>query len=367
MQTLEELKAKQAREVAKLEAEHALANLCPVPPKSVQLTSGGLAPWISYECESLVDALALVGRLGEIVPFWQYKGTFTRLQPEALATEKSGETVGGPFAFAFDVSQGDGFGPSAQLKAFYRLSSGEIAQAHIRLRPAGYGPEAWHSYSARPVYRSSGYGNRESRIIDTWHANNSLSAMSDKYIKWGTGDSKSAHFEYLFAADYEEGGQSHAESQLWSIAEESRRNTFKASPMVESFLGVLLQDAQHSESDEACTEGREARDVGTIWNCPESTFRYAATACRTFESALYGKERLQEAVGANASQAGSDLYLEMAGHGAGFRDRDLWSDDSDENREIGEALSAAADKCGRLESYLGDDGRLYICGAEAAK
>jgi hypothetical protein len=357
MQTMAELIAKQEAERAKLEKQHAIALLCPVPPKSVQLTSGGLATWISYETESLVDALALAERLGDVLPFWQYKGTFTRFQPEGLATEKSGEQVAGPFAFSLDVSQGDGFGPSAKLKAFYRLSSGEIVQAHIDLRPAGYGPAAWHNFRASPVYRSSGWGNRETRIIDDWRANNSLSAMSDKLTKWGTGDKKSAHFEYHFAADYEEGGQSHALAQLWSVAEESRRDSFKASPMLESFLGTLLEDAQLSENEE---RGDAARDVGTIWNCPESTFKRAYEAVRKFDSALYGKERLQEAVGANASQAGSDLYLEMAGHGAGFYDRDCWADDRDECREIGQALSDAAGTCGRIESYVGDDGRTYL-------
>jgi hypothetical protein len=158
-------------------------------------------------------------------------------------------------------------------------------------------------------------------------------------------------------------------------SETEREAAFKACPMARDFLATLLQDAQLSEADEACSDEREARDSGTIYDCPDSTFRAAVADCEAFLAAI----RLHLATvpdGALAgldlanrytlAQMGSDLYLERAGHGAGFRDRDTWSDDSDENRAIGEALSDLVESRSSLESYFGDDGRVYICGSETA-
>jgi len=157
--------------------------------------------------------------------------------------------------------------------------------------------------------------------------------------------------------------------------ERERKAAFRACPMAESFLAVLLQDLQHSESDEATSEGREARDTGTIYDCPDSTFRAAVAECESFLAAIAAHlaavpdgalAGLDLANRYTLEQMGSDLYLERAGHGAGFRDRDSWSDDREENRAIGEALSDLVESRHSLEAYLGDDGQTYICGKESA-
>lgn len=161
------------------------------------------------------------------------------------------------------------------------------------------------------------------------------------------------------------------------ISEEERKAAFRANPAAESFLATLLEDAQLHESDEACGEEREARDSGTIYDCPDGTYRVAMANCEAFLAAI------REALAAVPDQAlagldldnrytmerlGADLYLKRAGHEAGFRDRvDTWSDDREENDAIGERLSELVDSRGSLESYFGDDGRLYVCGWERAK
>lgn len=153
--------------------------------------------------------------------------------------------------------------------------------------------------------------------------------------------------------------------------ERNRKAIFHADKMAESFLSVMLQDMQFSENDEATTEEREPRDVGTIWTVPDSTFRACLMECADFrlaisdhlaavpDGALAGLDLDGYGI---AEQLGSDLYLERAGHGAGFRDRDSWSDDRDECNAIGEALSGLVHS--GFESYLGDDGQAYICGRE---
>jgi hypothetical protein len=150
------------------------------------------------------------------------------------------------------------------------------------------------------------------------------------------------------------------------VSEIERKAAFSAKPMAESFLATLLEDAQLSENEEAFSEEREARDVGTIYDCPGDLFKLALDECEAFgldialalarvpDGALVGLDRDCRHT---AAQLGSDLYLERAGHGAGFRDRDTWSEDRDECRAIGEALSGLV-RTG-LETTLGDDGKLY--------
>lgn len=155
----------------------------------------------------------------------------------------------------------------------------------------------------------------------------------------------------------------------------NRKEVFAASPMVESFLAVMLEDMQHQERDEACEAGREERDTGTIWDCPESTLRAVMAECQTFREAITqaivtvpdgALAGLDTDCRYTLEAIGSDLYLERAGHGAGFRDRSLWSDDVDECNAIGEALSDLVRKHPNIETYLGDDGGAYIFGKESA-
>ncbi|WP_141237105.1 hypothetical protein [Sphingopyxis sp. GW247-27LB] len=146
--------------------------------------------------------------------------------------------------------------------------------------------------------------------------------------------------------------------------------------MVEGFLSTMLQDAQYREADEACSEEREARDTGTIYDCPDATLRAVIAECDQFITAARAvnvTDDVNLATFCNQAwnhvrkQIGSDLYLERAGHGAGFRDRDIWAcDDRDLNRRIGRALSDLVARHPSLETYVGDDGALYIVGQESA-
>lgn len=353
METIETARARHAAELLKLEAKHALAAACPVPPKRTQCNSSGIADWIVYEVTSLVDALHLLGRLGDVVPFYRYKGTFTRLQPEALADSKSGEIVAGPFAVSLASSQGRGFGPDATLKAFFTVG-GRVVQAHIDIRNA-------HPFSSTPVYENERAAYRDDARIREWRSNTDLNAMSDNYIKWGSGSTDSCSFEYMWMADSEEGGRDHATAMLDNLAGTIRKRSL--SDMAQAFLGVLLEDLQMSENEEATMEEREPRDCGTIWTAPESTVSYAIEACRNFESAIRRDDELVTAVEMASDQAGSDLYMEMAGHGVGFADRECWNADRDTNASIAERLSALV-KSSSLETYIGDDSRAYVVGGE---
>lgn len=208
MKSIEEMKAEQAAALVKLEKEHALAALCPVPPKSVQITSGTLGHWVSYEAESLWDAIDLMDKF-PVIAFRRFKKSFTRLVPEPLNIGRdAGEEVGGPFVAKIDVSQGEGFGPTVYLAFFFYAggnTANDICMARVELRK-GYHSTGGRYGAAfvRDSHRGTGrrMGARDQYERGEWRANNILASMADSYVKWGTGDDKSAHFTYAIAADY---------------------------------------------------------------------------------------------------------------------------------------------------------------------
>ena len=158
---------------------------------------------------------------------------------------------------------------------------------------------------------------------------------------------------------------------LEAISESDRKAIFRNSPMVVGFLSTMLQDLQLTENDDSVEEDRESRDVGTIYDCPESTLNAVIHECETFlatlkESAHDRWWRLEHIFQDKylAEPAGSDLYLERAGHGAGFRDRKCWHENKRVNALIGERLSRAVPSRGSIYAYIGDDGKAYIFGAE---
>ena len=55
--------------------------------------------------------------------------------------------------------------------------------------------------------------------------------------------------------------------------------------------------------------------------------------------------------GLDTQQCGHDFWLTRCGHGAGFWDSGLG--------EVGDKLTEAAKKFGNIDTYIGDDGRIY--------
>jgi hypothetical protein len=193
MQTLDELKA-----IAKLEAEHGIANLCPLPPKSVMLTGCGERAWITYEAPTMWAALDILTKFKPLA-FYKYKGTFTSYKPESvhLASKRpEGEHDGTPYFVGIETNQGQGFGPDALLFFFVRLGE-DVCKVRVQLKEgytsAGYGYAATY-FPPRKLDR---------RTVQPGHfnPNGNLSGMCDTYTRWATGDDKAANFTYAIAAD----------------------------------------------------------------------------------------------------------------------------------------------------------------------
>lgn len=155
-----------------------------------------------------------------------------------------------------------------------------------------------------------------------------------------------------------------------AAAQHDRLAYLRHDEMAAAFLGTMLDDAQAMEVDAACTDEREPLDTGTIYDCPAPTYRAAIAICDQFRRLVEGDQVLNPGAwrGRRSVETvlGSDLYMEMAGHGVGFRDREWgaeWGEDSD---TVGEALSTLAGHVGRLETYLDDAGAVWIVGKESA-
>jgi hypothetical protein len=134
----------------------------------------------------------------------------------------------------------------------------------------------------------------------------------------------------------------------------TREPDFRDLPGFKEFVGTMLEDAQLSEADEACTEEREERDCGTIYTLPQETYDTMRAKWILF-TGVAGRLLAEAGDDYSMEQAGSDLWMTWAGHGVGFRDRDLGA--------TGEQLDLAAVKV--LGVYnpspmLGDAGKVYL-------
>lgn len=119
-----------------------------------------------------------------------------------------------------------------------------------------------------------------------------------------------------------------------------------------AFWATALEDAQLSENDIACTEGREPHDFSGEPN-PDYLARYhgaCEAVCAAAEPILATVDLNQfprrKGESSLSEVFGGDLYLTAAGHGAGFWDGD-WGDVGDKLTEIAKVMP-----CGDLGEHI---------------
>ncbi len=121
--------------------------------------------------------------------------------------------------------------------------------------------------------------------------------------------------------------------EILTDSEAKRRADFADCPILESYLATMLEDMQFSENDEACSEGREAADTGTIYTLPDAEYETCKAACVKFytenkadideaDELIPGEPGLQytQARYMDAGRVGSTFYLLRVGHGIAFTD-----------------------------------------------
>jgi len=152
---------------------------------------------------------------------------------------------------------------------------------------------------------------------------------------------------------------------MLTTIERQREADFRRLPILRDYVATMLEDLQFTEADEACGEGREERDTGTIYTLPGETFarcladveRFASECAADIEAAqelVPGEEGLRYAHGRymDSDRIGSTLWLARAGSGVTFTD--------DGNAPCLERLAEWA-RANSIESpYFGDDGKVYF-------
>lgn len=227
MESIDALKAKHAATLAKLESELAIAAALPLTPDAVQFYAKRPS-WISYRDRTLTQALDVI-RAFQIVPFYEFRGTFCQLVPQGQEDSKAQER-GGPYAIALNVSSGERFGPSAKLFFYSTLPNGDSIRVNIELAGPGYiGSFDRLAGSRKPVAYDK-RGNVTQWLIGPNHIG---LGHSDSYVQWSTGDDKTGQHSYLFCADTESpamgGDMTHAIGQLVNMRDELQPTTEKES------------------------------------------------------------------------------------------------------------------------------------------
>lgn len=158
MNTLNEqiaaLERQHADKVEQLHREHAVRELLPqdVPPHFVHTSSKlyGSVASVHYgnsfqgyygsqqqkeedRLRSLPEAIALLRRIGEIIPFYVVKNACVSRKPDAAISAKEreqAESIRGPYEVQIEHPHGD----PAYLEAFVRLANGQQIDVQIRLQ-----------------------------------------------------------------------------------------------------------------------------------------------------------------------------------------------------------------------------------------
>lgn len=205
MKTIEQLKAEQAADLAKLEREHATATALAVVPDHV-MDCGKRAPWVSYKRNTMREALAVFdayASTSRIVNMEYAKGTFTHVCPPSERTnERNPVEVRGDYCAFISVRQGERFGPSVEVVFYAESTAGKMVRVCVKLEPQGWvhGMHQWRA-TARER-RNARTGRVEERHFEP---NTLLRAHSDKFISYASGDvgpiKTACDHRFLFVAD----------------------------------------------------------------------------------------------------------------------------------------------------------------------
>ncbi len=116
---------------------------------------------------------------------------------------------------------------------------------------------------------------------------------------------------------------------------------------LDKFTTSYIEAAFWSSTDESTPQGGEPMDANHgIFDFAAETLERMMADCASFQGQHW------EDIHDDLERAGHDFWLTRNGHGAGFGDGD-WPE------RVGEKLTDASHRCGSVDLYVGDDGRIY--------
>lgn len=204
LQSIEALKAKQAQELATLEAQHKFAALLPVAPSFVHLGEGS-EPQARISVEGLGGALEVL-KLFTIVPFTEYRnGTSLILKPIALCPGIDPDKHCDQWAASLVSDTSFGLeSTTVKVKFFARIPgafrSKGVAKIILEVSEPK-GADYRHNYrhlGARCEYVDNSRSQVKRGSI---RPNAALNGYGDRFHSWSVPDGRALH-EFLFTADY---------------------------------------------------------------------------------------------------------------------------------------------------------------------
>ena len=115
---------------------------------------------------------------------------------------------------------------------------------------------------------------------------------------------------------------------------------------LDKFTTAYIEAALWSSTDESTPEGGEPMDANySVSDLAPETLERIKADCAAFQ----GQHR--DDIHDDLERAGHDFWLKRNGHSAGFWDGD-WPE------RVGEKLTEASHRCGEVNLYIGDDGRI---------
>lgn len=231
MESIEALKAKQARELADLKAKHAFAALLPVKPFHVDLNTSHV-PYAIIAVEGLGEALEAL-KAFTIVPFTEYRnGTELHLKPMALIPGIDKDKHCDQFAASLisDTSFCGEGGPRTTIKVcfFARIPGAYQAGQIVRIaldvsEPRGQDWRHNNRYLGATCEYTSNARSQVKR--GSIRPNAALNGYGDSFHAWSVPGDQALH-EFLFSADFADQDASgpkqlsHLYGQLQNMADE---------------------------------------------------------------------------------------------------------------------------------------------------
>lgn len=204
MQTIEQLQAKQAATMARLEKELAVAKLLPAVPHYVDASANMGWPLASYKVKGIRGAIAML-KAFTVVPFTEYRDGCTRLQPVQFVPESKRDTHAGQWALAIGVNTDFvstcNAGTDVRIRFFARVEGLDVVNIWLDVEGPNY-IGSFQALAADCQMRNTGrFGHGRTVVAGSVRPNAAMNRATDKFIQWSTGTPERANIDYLVRAD----------------------------------------------------------------------------------------------------------------------------------------------------------------------
>jgi hypothetical protein len=210
MKSLEQMKAQQAREIANLEAKHALAAKLPIMPWFVLLAGKpGNYHSVSIKVEGIRGAIEAI-KAFTVVPFAEHRDGCLSLVPMEFVPESKRDKTSAQWAFQLKVDthffSHCGAGTNLKIQFYARVAGAggnDVVSVTLDVKGPGY-IGSFNQLAAQANFKNSGsFGHGRAVVYGSVKPNSALNGACQRYYKWASGSEEWANFSYLISTELE--------------------------------------------------------------------------------------------------------------------------------------------------------------------